>query len=738
MNTSALTVEAWISGDVWAGANRAILTHDAGSGAQRAFQVEVSSAGKLFLNVWNTGGTLYTATGATTLSLTTAYHVVATYDGSTAKVYVNGIQDASVAATGTMRTSSALMWLGAENAGAGARVSNYNGILDEVAVYGTALSAARILAHYNAGTGITTVPGGQVSETDTALAGTVTVGKVIAGTQATETETALAGTVTLAITNPRQITGLRLWLSAEAETAWTNGQEMTSWADHSGLGNHAVATGTNAPIWAATGGPSSGEAVVWVGAAIGDDDAGGFEIPVSTWTSLTEAEIVYSIMAYNNTGTESGFSRFSESPNDPNVFYAYSDGSLHDHFASTTRKDFTPASISVDTWHRYSTASKAGEWTARFENVSKYTTATNTVSFPTTQSKSTLGYAAGTVEQLNFLGRMAAVLVYDHVLTAPERAAVDTWMAANPSGGLFDSVIFGGTATETDITLAGSTSIVIIGGQAIETDTALAGSVVTGVAGGMATETDTALAGATTQAFTITGGVASETDTALPGSASGEIIFTGGQATETDTALAGTVTAGAVVTGGIASETDTVLSGSTGAATAGGVASESDSALAGTVDVASAATPTWFASGPTVEDMLVNYIANSGQLKAMLCDSTFVFDKHTHEFRADVTGEVVGTGYTEGGAEIEDVAVALNTADNRVDITGTPVNFGVLTVTEVAQIVVYFSNGTETTDRILSVHDITPVALTADEFVFSWDSADDIGPATIGYVEYDA
>ena len=81
------------------------------------------------------------------------YHLAYTFDGSVVRVYVNGVLDGtSGAMSGTLRTGGTNMVMGSLRAGGGSPGTwNLDGKLDEVAVYGTALSATRLLAHYNAG-----------------------------------------------------------------------------------------------------------------------------------------------------------------------------------------------------------------------------------------------------------------------------------------------------------------------------------------------------------------------------------------------------------------------------------------------------------------------------------------------------------------------------------------------------------------------------------------------------------
>ena len=75
------------------------------------------------------------------------YHVVATYDGTTRRLYLNGVQVASAGLTGNPSSTTNNVYLGSWN---GSR-ELLAGTIDEAAVYNTVLSPARVAAHYNAG-----------------------------------------------------------------------------------------------------------------------------------------------------------------------------------------------------------------------------------------------------------------------------------------------------------------------------------------------------------------------------------------------------------------------------------------------------------------------------------------------------------------------------------------------------------------------------------------------------------
>lgn len=96
-------------------------------------------------------GTKITAQGGTNAAAGTWAHVVVVYDPTAGTiVYVNGQAGAAQAMDVSLAGATTDFTIGAQNAGTTAW---WLGAIDEVAVYDYALSAARILAHYNVGIG---------------------------------------------------------------------------------------------------------------------------------------------------------------------------------------------------------------------------------------------------------------------------------------------------------------------------------------------------------------------------------------------------------------------------------------------------------------------------------------------------------------------------------------------------------------------------------------------------------
>jgi hypothetical protein len=81
-------------------------------------------------------------------------HLVATYDGAVIRIYVNGVLDSEARAPGTISpkppTPANLIESGVGIANQTQRDRPFNGLIDEVALYPTGLSAERVLAHYRA------------------------------------------------------------------------------------------------------------------------------------------------------------------------------------------------------------------------------------------------------------------------------------------------------------------------------------------------------------------------------------------------------------------------------------------------------------------------------------------------------------------------------------------------------------------------------------------------------------
>ena len=86
------------------------------------------------------GGSYGDAYGTAALSANTWSYLAETYDGTTLRLYVNGTQVASTAHTGAITTSTNPLQIGGDSIYG----QNFAGMIDEVRVYNTALTATQI------------------------------------------------------------------------------------------------------------------------------------------------------------------------------------------------------------------------------------------------------------------------------------------------------------------------------------------------------------------------------------------------------------------------------------------------------------------------------------------------------------------------------------------------------------------------------------------------------------------
>lgn len=131
-----------ISALIYTGSVTGTRTIASKGNASSGYALELN-AGRLRMRSRNSLPATQTVTGATTLSVNTWYHVAGVRDAAnlTMKVYVNGVEDGSVAVTNAVTSLSTSFAVGRNSAG-----SYFMGRIDELAIFNTALPAERIAA----------------------------------------------------------------------------------------------------------------------------------------------------------------------------------------------------------------------------------------------------------------------------------------------------------------------------------------------------------------------------------------------------------------------------------------------------------------------------------------------------------------------------------------------------------------------------------------------------------------
>ncbi|MES2736436.1 MAG: SdrD B-like domain-containing protein [Verrucomicrobiota bacterium] len=168
LRPALLTLEAWVNPTYPMNANGSVISKTTSALGTDGYGLGQLGADNTF-GFWLNNRSSNRVT--TTLTAGVWQHVVATFDGSQMRIYVNGVLQASSSFAGSITHSSTSLLIGG-----GASDGAWKGGVDEVLIYGRALSLAEIQARYQATlTGNQGLPQGLgVDATTGALAGTPT------------------------------------------------------------------------------------------------------------------------------------------------------------------------------------------------------------------------------------------------------------------------------------------------------------------------------------------------------------------------------------------------------------------------------------------------------------------------------------------------------------------------------------------------------------------------------------
>ncbi len=145
--SDALTLEVWIKAKSWASAIWAgcVIGKQGNTGSDQGYCLTVGENGKAEFTV-AINGAWVTATTEAIMGLESWYHIAGVYDGSSVKIYVNGVlQKTTQIASGTHTTGSTSLLFG-DNPTWGGR--SFDGTIDEVRIWGVARTEEEILENY--------------------------------------------------------------------------------------------------------------------------------------------------------------------------------------------------------------------------------------------------------------------------------------------------------------------------------------------------------------------------------------------------------------------------------------------------------------------------------------------------------------------------------------------------------------------------------------------------------------
>jgi hypothetical protein len=140
---SSITLEAWANPTTYPGDTALVGQWNGTSGSM--LYVTSDLGGRVYM--WINGGFI----SATAPSTGAWHHYVGTYNGTNAAIYIDGgLAAGPTPLAGPLTTAPRFLEMGTYNNAGGGK---FSGKIDEVAIYPSALSAARIQAHYAAATG---------------------------------------------------------------------------------------------------------------------------------------------------------------------------------------------------------------------------------------------------------------------------------------------------------------------------------------------------------------------------------------------------------------------------------------------------------------------------------------------------------------------------------------------------------------------------------------------------------
>ena len=137
--TGAITVAAWVNADGWFG-NPRILE----KGTDNQYRL-LAQSGQLMFDVFGVTNVVTSLP-----SEGTWHHVAGTYDGSVMAIYVDGQQVAEHLASGPFPNTTNVLTIG-NLPGSGNPFNHFSGVIDDVRIYGRALSSAEIMYLYQTG-----------------------------------------------------------------------------------------------------------------------------------------------------------------------------------------------------------------------------------------------------------------------------------------------------------------------------------------------------------------------------------------------------------------------------------------------------------------------------------------------------------------------------------------------------------------------------------------------------------
>jgi PKD repeat protein len=139
--TTGMTLSAWVYPTTWASGWKSLLMKESSGGL--AYALSANSAADQPDSTLRIGGYDRQLAAGSHLPSNTWTHLAATYDGTTQRLFVNGVQVGSRSQTGTLDVSANPLRVGGNTVWAN---EYFQGLIDEVRIYNRALTQSEIAA----------------------------------------------------------------------------------------------------------------------------------------------------------------------------------------------------------------------------------------------------------------------------------------------------------------------------------------------------------------------------------------------------------------------------------------------------------------------------------------------------------------------------------------------------------------------------------------------------------------
>jgi hypothetical protein len=142
--TNRFTLEAWVNPTVLTGWRTVLMKETTGGLAYAVYANDNVPKPAVYARITGNG---YSdgSSGTAQLPVNTWTHLAATYDGATLRIFVNGAQVGSQPVSGSLVTSTNVLSIG----GSTVWGEFFDGWIDEIRVYGRALTASEIQTDMN-------------------------------------------------------------------------------------------------------------------------------------------------------------------------------------------------------------------------------------------------------------------------------------------------------------------------------------------------------------------------------------------------------------------------------------------------------------------------------------------------------------------------------------------------------------------------------------------------------------